>query len=172
MARGVQCGGCVIVHVVAMGGSCPNKNPPRMTSGGNGKPFFSGYAGSRQLGRPFKAPQPVTLVLRASAAHRSLASQRWAGRRPGRLVMKEPASPSFRGLGDWSRRSRICPSPGASLHPDRSSRRCVRLFAESVHLSDHVGESFGIPSTSLTIPSVLHPEGLRFPGVLLGWFTH
>jgi len=39
---------------------------------------------------------------------------------------------------------------------------------ESVHPSDHVGETFGIPSTSLTIPSVLHPEGLRFPGVLLG----
>ena len=134
--------------------------------------FFGGYAGSRQLGRPFKAPQPATLVLRASAAHRSFASQWWAERRPGRLVMREPASPFFRGLGDWSRRSRICPSPGASLHPDRSSRRCVRLFAESVHLSDHVGESFGIPSTSLTIPSVLHPEGLRFPGVLLGWFAH
>jgi len=30
-----------------------------------------------------------------------------------------------------------------------------------------VGETFGIPFTSLTIPSVLHPEGLRFPGVLL-----
>jgi hypothetical protein len=35
-----------------------------------------------------------------------------------------------------------------------------------------VGETFGIPSISLTIPSVLHPEGLRFPGVLLGWFAH
>jgi len=65
------------------------------------------------------------------------------------------------------RRTAITPSPGASLHPARSSRRCVRLSAESIHLSDHVGESFGIPSTSLTIPSVLHPEGLRFPGVLL-----
>ena len=39
-----------------------------------------------------------------------------------------------------------CPSPGASLHPARSCRRCVRLFAESVHPSDHVGETFGIPS--------------------------
>ena len=45
-------------------------------------------------------------------------------------------------------------------------------FAEFVHPSDHVGETFGIPFTSLTILSVLHPEGLRFPGVLLGWFTH
>ena len=44
--------------------SRPRKeNPPRMTSGGNGKPFFWGYAGSEQLGRPFKAPQPVTLGL-------------------------------------------------------------------------------------------------------------
>src|SRR5271157_1860462 len=140
--------------------------------GGKRKAVFWGYAGSRQLGRPFKAPQPVTLVLRASAAHRSFASQWWAGRRPGRLVMREPASPFFRGLGDWSRRKSTSPSPGASLHPARSSRRCVRLFAESVHPSDHVGESFGIPFTSLTIPSVLHPEGLRFPGVLLGWFAH
>ena len=63
MARGVQGGGCVIVHVVAMGGSSPKKKPPRMTSGGNGKPFLWGYAGSRWLGRPFKASQPVTLGL-------------------------------------------------------------------------------------------------------------
>src|SRR5271166_2194462 len=171
MARGVQGGGCVIVHV----GSrrlIPKQEPPKDSLGGKRKAVFWGYVGSRQLGRPFKAPQPATLVLRASAAHRSVASQWWAGRRPGRLLMREPASPFFRGLGDWSRRSRITPSPGASLHPARSSRRCVWLFAESVYPSDHVGETFGIPSTSLTIPSVLHPEGLRFPGVLLGYFTH
>ena len=34
-----------------------------MTSGGNGKPFFWGYAGSRQLGSPFEASQPMTLGL-------------------------------------------------------------------------------------------------------------
>ncbi len=34
-----------------------------MTSGGNGKPFLFGYAGSRQLGLLFKAPQPVKLGL-------------------------------------------------------------------------------------------------------------
>ena len=68
----------------------------------------------------------------------------------------------LRGLGDWSRRSRITPSPGASLHPARSSRRCVRLFAESVHPSDYVGETFGIPfANQADFPSVLHPEGLR-----------
>ncbi len=144
------------------------RTPQGEPRGAKGKPFFEGHAGSRWLGRPFKTPQPATLVLRASAAHRSVASQWWAGRRPGRLVMREPASPFFRGLGDWSRRSRTTPSPRASLHPDRSSRRCVWLFAESVYPSDHVGETFDIPSTSLTIPSVLHPEGLRFPGILLG----
>jgi len=46
-----------------LGGSSPNKKPPRMTSGGNGKPFLWGYAGSRQLGTPFEAPQPVTIGL-------------------------------------------------------------------------------------------------------------
>jgi hypothetical protein len=70
------------------------------------------------------------------------------------------------------RRSRLTSSPGASLHPAWNRRRCIRLFAESVYPSDHVGESFGIPSASLTIPSVLHPEGLRFLGVRLGWFAH
>ena len=172
MARGVQGGGCVIVHVVATGGSSPNKNPPRMTSGGNGKPFFVGYAGSRRLGRPFKAPQPVTLGLTGFGGE-SIRCQPMVGwKKTGTPCHERACIAVFRGLGDWSRRSRICPSPGASLHPARSSRRCVRLFAESDHPSDHVGETFGIPSTSLTIPSVLHPEGLRFPGVLLGCFTH
>jgi len=45
-------------------------------------------------------------------------------------------------------------------------------FAEFVHPSDHVGETFGIPFTSLTILSVLHPKGFRFLGVRLGWFAH
>src|SRR5271157_3291059 len=40
-----------------------NKNPPRMTSGGKRKAVFVGYAGSRQLGSPFQASQPVTLGL-------------------------------------------------------------------------------------------------------------
>jgi len=54
-----------------------------------------------------------------------------------------------------------------------SSPKCVRLVTESVHSSDHVGETFGIPFANLAdIPSVLHPEGLRFLGVLLGWFVH
>ena len=64
-------------------------------------------------------------------------------------------------------------TPRASLHPARNSRRCVRLFAESFHPSDQVGDTFGIPfSTLADISSVLHPEGLRFLGVLLGWFAH
>src|SRR5208337_3245902 len=59
------------------------------------------------------------------------------------------------------KRSRITLSPGASLHPARITRRCVRLFAESDHPSDHVGETFNIPSTSLATPSVLLPREFR-----------
>ena len=143
-----------------------------MTSGGNGKPFFGGYAGLRQLGLLFKAPQPVTLGLTGFGGE-SIRYQPMVGwKKTGTPGHVRASIAVLRGLGDWSRRSRICPSPGTSLHPDRSSRRSVRLFAESVQPSDHVGETFGIPSTSLTIPSVLYPEGLRFPGVLLGWFAH
>jgi hypothetical protein len=40
-----------------------NRNPPRMTSGGNGDPFFGGHAESNQLGRPLEASQPLTLGL-------------------------------------------------------------------------------------------------------------
>jgi len=40
-----------------------NKKPPMITSGGKRKAVFGGYARSTQLGRPFKAPQPVTLGL-------------------------------------------------------------------------------------------------------------
>ena len=36
-----------------------------------------------------------------------------------------------------------------------------------------VDETFGIPFASpANLPSVLHPEGLRFLGVLLGWLAH
>ncbi len=69
--------------------------------------------------------------------------------------------------------SGITPSPGASLHPARSRRRCVRLFAEAVYPGDHVSETSGIPVASRAdFPSVLHPEGPRFLGVLRGWFAH
>ena len=37
--------------------------PPRMTSGGNARAVFLGYAGSRQLGFSFDASQPMTLGL-------------------------------------------------------------------------------------------------------------
>src|SRR5271157_1610182 len=59
------------------------------------------------------------------------------------------------------KRSRIALTPGASLHPARITRRGVRLFAESDHPSDHVDETFDIPSTSLSTPSVLLPRGFR-----------
>ena len=38
-----------------------NNNPPRITSGGNGKPFFEGYAGSPRSGSPFEVSQRMTL---------------------------------------------------------------------------------------------------------------
>jgi len=150
----------------------PKQEPPKDHLGGKRKAVFCGYAGSRWLGRPFKASQPVTLGLSGFGGE-SIRYQPMVGWSKIMTPCNVRAWISvLRGLGDWSRRSRICPSPGASLHPDRSSRRCVRLFAESDQPSDHVGVAFGIPFTSLTIPSVLHPEGLRFPGVLLGCFAH
>ena len=43
----------------------------------------------------------------------------------------------------------------------------------SVRPSDQWARHSAYPSTSLAdFPSVLHPEGLRFLGVLLGWFAH
>jgi len=74
----------------------------------------------------------------------------------------------FRGLGDWSRRKR----PEHLFIQPEVVGVAFGSSPESVHPSDHVGKTFGIPFTSLTIPSVLHPEGLRFPGVLLGWVAH
>src|SRR5208337_1427384 len=65
-------------------------------------------------------------------------------------------------------RSRVSPSPEASLRPARITRRCVRLFAESDHPSDHVDETFGIPSTSLTTRSVLLPRGFRLESGKVG----
>jgi hypothetical protein len=38
-----------------------NKNPPRKDSGGNGEPFFGGYAGSARSGSPFEVSQRMTL---------------------------------------------------------------------------------------------------------------
>jgi hypothetical protein len=40
------------------------------------------------------------------------------------------------GLGASSKAIRINPSPGASLHPAGSCRRCVRLLTKTVHPSD------------------------------------
>jgi hypothetical protein len=38
-----------------------NKNPRRITSGGNGNPFFGEYAGSARSGSPFEVSQRMTL---------------------------------------------------------------------------------------------------------------
>ena len=40
-----------------------NKNPPRITSGGNGNPFFGAYAGSARSGSPFEISRRMTLGL-------------------------------------------------------------------------------------------------------------
>ena len=77
-----------------------------------------------------------------------------------------------RGLGDWSRHQESVRRPEHLFIQIEVVGVAFGSFAESVHPSDHVGETIGIPFTSLTIPSVLYPEGLRFPGVRLGWFTH
>ena len=171
MARGVQGGGCVIVHV----GSrrlIPKQEPPKDDLGGKRKAVFVAVCRVKAVGQTVQGIPTGDFGL-SGFGGASIRYQPMVGWRKIMTPCNVRACISvLRGLGDWSRRSRICPSPGASLHPDRSSRRCVRLFAESVQLSDHVGETFGIPSTSLTIPSVLHPEGLRFPGVLLGCFAH
>src|SRR5208337_1142574 len=172
VAPGVQGGGCVIVHVVATGSSSPNKNPPRITSGGKRKAVFWGVCRVKAVGQTVQGTPTGDFGLTGFGGE-SIRYQPMVGWSKIMTPCNVRAWISvLRGLGDWSRRSRICPSPGASLHPDRSSRRCVRLFAESDQPSDHVGETFGIPFTSLTVPSVLHPEGLRFPGVLLGCFAH
>jgi len=99
-----------------------------MTSGGNGKPFLWGYAGSSKLGSPFKASQLVKLGLSGNGGE-SIRYQPIIGwKKTGTPRHVRASIAVLRGLGDWSRRSRICPSPGTSLHPDRSSRRSVRLF--------------------------------------------
>src|SRR5208337_3416190 len=51
VAPGVQGGGCVIVHVVATGSSSPNKNPPRITSGGKRKAVFWGVCRVKAVGQ-------------------------------------------------------------------------------------------------------------------------
>jgi hypothetical protein len=145
------------------------KKPPRITSGGNGKPFF--WKVCRGQGSWLIVPDIPTddawsfglwSCIGLAPADRGWEAHHDAWRREslhrrfsrsGRLVQAQ--------------------TPGTSLHPARSSRRCVRLFAESDCPSDNAGEIFGIPFANLTdFPSVLHPEGLRFLGVLQGWFAH
>jgi len=136
------------------------KNPPRITSGGNGKPFFGGYAGLRRLGLSFKAPQPVKLGLSGFGGASVLLHPMLGWLEDHDTWRPESLHRRFFEVRERSpRRLRVTSSPGASLHPARFCRRCVRLFAESVNPSDHVGETFGIPSTSLTTPSVLLKEG-------------
>ena len=50
------------------------------------------------------------------------------------------------------RRSRFNPSPGASLHPARSSRRCVRLLTKTVRPSDQWTRHSAYPRPAWRIP--------------------
>ena len=171
MARGVQGGGCVIVHV----GSrrlIPKQETPKDNLGGQTESRFLWVCRVKLVGQTVQGTPTDDSGLSGFGGVSIHYQPMVDWKKTGTPCHERACIAVYRGLGDWSRRSRITPSPGASLHPARCSRRCVWLFAESDHPSDHVGETFGTPSTSLTIPSVLHPEGLRFPGVLLGWFTH
>jgi hypothetical protein len=79
------------------------ENPRGSPRGETESRFLKGHAGLRQLGLSFEASQPMTVGPRASAALRSVSSRRWTGGRPWRLETWEPASPSFRGPGVFSR---------------------------------------------------------------------
>jgi hypothetical protein len=68
------------------------------------------------------------------------------------------------------RRAEVTSAPGASLHPARNTRRCIRLCVGSANPSDHVGETVGMPSpiwrTSLQF-STPKGYGLRCPARLV-----
>ncbi len=61
-----------------------------------------------------------------------------------------------------------------SISSSRSKSSAPRTALGQDRLpSRPVGETFGIPLASpADFPPVLHPEGLRLPGVLLGWLAH
>ena len=61
-----------------------------------------------------------------------------------------------------------------SISSSRSKSSALRSAPDQDRSpSRPVDETFGIPFASpATFPSVLHPEGLRFLGVLLGWLAH
>ena len=157
--------------VPVLGGFSQKKKTPEDDLGGKRKAVSFWVCRVKTVGLIVQGTQPVKLG-RMGFGGESIRYQPLVGW----IKTGTPTDQSLDCRSSGSRRlvqgSRICSTPGTSLHPDRNSRRCVRLFAESDHPSDHVGETIGIPFTSLTIPSVLYPEGLRFPGVRLGWFAH
>jgi hypothetical protein len=123
--------------------SCSIGNPPRITSGGNGKPFFGGcrvkIVGLIIQGIPTDDTWSFGLRRRFALAPTSFGLEDrdvWRLDSLQRLFFEVWECPP--------RRLRVTSSPGASLHPVRN-RRCIRLIAESVYPSDHVGESFGTP---------------------------
>ena len=61
-----------------------------------------------------------------------------------------------------------------SISSSRSKSSALRSALDEFRTpSRPVDETLGIPFASpADFPPVLHPEGLRFPGVLLGWLAH
>src|SRR5262249_9763587 len=134
------------------------RKPPRLPSGETQSRFLAGMPGQGGWLSGRAIPTCDTWSLWASAAHRSASSQGGL-EQPLTPWDVRACLPFLRGLGDCSRLRQTTTSPGASLHPARSLRRCIRLFAKPDHPSDHVGETLGIPwTTSPDLPSVLHPK--------------
>jgi hypothetical protein len=149
-----------------------NRKPPRMTSGATTSRLV------RRVCRVEAAwltaqgsPDREGLVFWASAAHRSISSRSQAGEhhdaltyvslarrssRSGRFLRGDQNDPVARSISSSSPRSSALRSAHEFLTPFRP-----------------VGQTIGILFASpVDFPPVLHPEGLRFPGVLLGWLAH
>src|SRR6516165_1924712 len=114
-----------------------------------GKAWSSGRR--RRIGRfpaahkPEKGDDALTYV---SLARRSSKS--------GRFLRGDQNDPVARSISSSSPRSSALRSAHEFLTPFRP-----------------VGQTIGILFASpVDFPPVLHPEGLRFPGVLLGWLAH
>src|SRR4051794_17388129 len=110
----------------------------------------------------------MTLVFRASAAHRSI---------PGPAGPEKDETPEdvrawlagLRGPGGSSEAIRDQPF-ARSISSSRSKSSALRPALDQDGLPSRlVDERFGIPfAIPADIPSGHHPEGLRFPGVRLG----
>jgi hypothetical protein len=106
------------------------RNPPRMTWGETESRFW-GACRVRRLGLSFKTSQRITFGIPGFGGASVLLQP---GRGWRKSVTPGEVGPRIARFEVWevpSRRSRMTSSPGASLRPARSRRRCIRLFAES-----------------------------------------